>query len=89
MTERKLEKIMKAIRVQHTGGPEVMELAEVSARAASDGFDCIVACGGDGTMNAAVNGVAGSQTALALIPSGTANVWAGEARLPRDRVRTR
>jgi len=60
------------------------EIEEVSARAAVEGVDCVVACGGDGTLHEAVNGLAGTLTALALLPGGTANVWAREARLPRD-----
>lgn len=60
------------------------EVEEAAAMAAASGFDCVVACGGDGTLHEALNGLAGTQTALALLPGGTANVWAREAHLPRD-----
>ena len=40
-------------------------------------------CGGDGTLNEAVNGLAGSETALAVIPAGTVNIWAKETAVPR------
>jgi diacylglycerol kinase (ATP) len=43
----------------------------------------VVACGGDGTIHEVVNGLAGSDAVLAVIPGGTANVWVKDARLPR------
>ena len=42
----------------------------------------VIACGGDGTFNEIVNGLAGSQVPLALLPAGTANVLAKELALP-------
>ncbi len=58
--------------------------AERLAReAAEDGVDAVVVVGGDGTVREAASGLAGSRTALAVVPAGTANVWAHEVRLPR------
>jgi YegS/Rv2252/BmrU family lipid kinase len=59
------------------------EATRLANRAASRGRSVVVACGGDGTIHEVVNGLAGSDAVLAVIPGGTANVWAKDARLPR------
>jgi diacylglycerol kinase (ATP) len=57
--------------------------AETLARhAASEGFTKIVAAGGDGTINEVVNGLAGTESMLGLLPMGTVNVFASELGLP-------
>ncbi|HZJ37630.1 MAG TPA: diacylglycerol kinase family protein, partial [Chthoniobacterales bacterium] len=59
--------------------------AEVLARhAAAEGFQRIVAAGGDGTINEIVNGIAGQNVSLGLIPVGTMNVFATELGLPAN-----
>ncbi len=47
----------------------------------------MLVCGGDGTVNEVVNGLAGTPTPLALLPAGTGNILAKELRLPRNVVR--
>jgi diacylglycerol kinase (ATP) len=57
--------------------------AETLARhAASEGFAKIVAAGGDGTIHEVVNGLAGTEATLGLLPMGTVNVFAMELGLP-------
>ena len=61
---------------------------EIAARAAAENRGLVIACGGDGTLNEIVNGLAshqnGQRVPLALLPGGTANILAKELALPWD-----
>jgi diacylglycerol kinase (ATP) len=54
----------------------------MSRAAAQDGFDAVIAAGGDGTINEAVNGLVGTETALGVLPVGTGNMWAKQLGIP-------
>jgi diacylglycerol kinase (ATP) len=69
------------VALETTAGPG--EATRLARGEASRGRSVVVACGGDGTIHEVVNGLAGSEVPLAVIPGGTANVWARDARLPR------
>jgi diacylglycerol kinase (ATP) len=55
-----------------------------AARAAASDMDVIVACGGDGTVMEVANALHGTETPLAVLPGGTANVLAAELNIPHD-----
>src|ERR1700723_2031280 len=61
---------------------------EIAQKATRDGRELVIACGGDGTLNEVVNGLAtaqnGHRVPLALLPGGTANILAKELNLPWD-----
>lgn len=88
----RVQDVATAASILRAGGVEV-EVAPT--RAASDaaaqvrmavreGFDTIIACGGDGTIHDVLQGLATKNAALGIIPLGTANAMAHDLRLPID-----
>jgi diacylglycerol kinase family enzyme len=59
---------------------------ELCRQAASEGYDVVVAFGGDGTVNEAANGLAGSDTPLSCLPGGRTNVYCRILGIPTDVV---
>ena len=59
---------------------------QICREAAREGYDAVVAFGGDGTVNEAANGLAGSDTPLTALPGGSTNVWCRTLGIPRDVV---
>jgi YegS/Rv2252/BmrU family lipid kinase len=59
-------------------GAHTIELAK---QASAEKKEAVFAVGGDGTIGNVVNGLIGSQTALGVLPAGTANVWSIELGL--------
>jgi diacylglycerol kinase family enzyme len=59
---------------------------ELCREAAREGYDVVVAFGGDGTVNEAANGLAGSTTPLCPLPGGRTNVYCRMLGIPTDVV---
>ena len=61
----------------------------LAAAAVREGFETVVAAGGDGTLNEVLNGIGDApdgfeRTRLGLLPLGTVNVFARELGIPAD-----
>jgi YegS/Rv2252/BmrU family lipid kinase len=83
---RHLEEIGRQCVLRLTAGPG--DARRLAAEAGAEGFEVVVAAGGDGTVNEVLNGlaVAAGQTParLGVLPLGTVNVFARELGLPLD-----
>jgi diacylglycerol kinase (ATP) len=57
---------------------------DIARQAAARNAELVIVCGGDGTINEAINGLAGSRVPMAILPAGTANILAKELGIPWD-----
>lgn len=68
------------IIIERTHGAE--HTTSLAEQAVEDHLDALFVAGGDGSINQSVAGLMGGDTALGVLPAGTANVWAQELGLP-------
>lgn len=61
---------------------------QLAADFANNGEPIVLAAGGDGTLNAVIHGLGGSETALGVLPAGTMNVFAREMGIPVPNMQT-
>lgn len=54
--------------------------------AARQGYDVVIGYGGDGTLNEVATGIAGTETALGVLPGGSTNVFARTLGMPNDPI---
>ncbi|MEP7136290.1 MAG: diacylglycerol kinase family protein [Chloroflexota bacterium] len=60
------------------------EAIPIARRAVKDGYDIVIAMGGDGTLGAVIRGIAGSKVRLGIIAAGTENDIAKSLGIPED-----
>jgi len=85
-----LKKIERAVEILRLAGREVsVRLTEnpgdaegFAKEASGNGIPLVIAAGGDGTFNEVINGIAKTDTAMAILPMGTTNVLAKELGVP-------
>ncbi len=64
-------------------GTTADEALELTRRAVADGVDAVIAAGGDGTVNLALQAIVGTGTPLAIAPLGTGNDNAAALGIPK------
>ena len=80
----RMRKLQRNVVIRTTDGPGDAEAQ--TERAVEQGYNTIVAAGGDGTINEVVNGIGSAPVALGILPMGTVNVLAMELGIPFDLV---
>jgi diacylglycerol kinase family enzyme len=91
-TARRRASVEQIAELLSSRGSDVHLQETLSAQSAGDqareavaaGFDTVLVCGGDGTVFQVLQGVAGSNAVLGVLPFGTGNVIAQNLRLPRN-----
>ena len=82
-----IEKALSAdFRLEVSETKERGHANELAAQAVADGIDLVVVFSGDGTINEVVNALAGTETALGVIPGGATNILVRALDLPIDPV---
>jgi diacylglycerol kinase (ATP) len=93
--ERRRADVEAAAQVLRAAGIDAQPVAtrapgsagEQAREAVAEGYDTVLACGGDGTIHEVVQGLAGTEMPLGVIPLGTGNSLANELGLSRNPVR--
>jgi diacylglycerol kinase family enzyme len=77
LTENGREVRLQETLSAHSAGQQARE-------AVAEGFDTFLVCGGDGTIFQVLQGLAGADVSLGVLPFGTGNVIAQNLGMPRD-----
>jgi diacylglycerol kinase family enzyme len=82
-----IEKALSAdFKLEVTETKERGHASEIAAQAVADGVELVIVFSGDGTINEAVNALAGTETALGVLPGGATNILVRALGLPTDPV---
>jgi len=82
-----IEKALSAdFHLEVTETKERGHASEIAAQAVEEGSDLVVVFSGDGTINEVVNALAGTETALGVLPGGATNILVRALGLPTDPV---
>ncbi len=82
LIETHLPKNQFNFNIEYTVGPT--HATDLAAAAAKDGFDLVIAVGGDGTINETATGLIGTDTALGIIPIGSGNGLGRHLKIPMN-----
>ncbi len=93
--ERRAAVIAEVVSVLRGAGVEVKVIATESPESAGmqahaameEGYDTILACGGDGTVHESLQQLVGGSAALGVIPMGTANALAADLGMPGSPIK--
>lgn len=80
--KNKLQQTQHHFSIEATAAPQ--DAIFLAQRTVSEKYDTIVAVGGDGTIYEVINGIAGSDINLGIIPAGTGNDLARTVGIPED-----
>lgn len=83
---KKIERALteKGFSLETCAASKPGEAREQAAGAKDGSFQMVICAGGDGTIHEAINGIAGSDLILGILPMGTGNVLAWEMNIPLD-----
>ncbi len=68
------------VSIRYTDAPQ--HATTIAAQCAKEGYDIVVAVGGDGSVNETGAGLIGTNTALGIIPTGSGNGMARHLKIP-------
>lgn len=80
--EDKIAALSATAEVRTSTSPE--DAMAIASKAEAEGFEVVVAAGGDGTINEVVNGLSTANVTLGILPVGTMNVFATELGIPSN-----